>query len=253
MYKFLRQSFFLILFVSTHSQNFCGIENSTDLEAYISTYLAEHFLEKIDSSKIHVIVELGAYHGLDAIKLHQHYNCPVFTFECDDSRFKAILNNIAPFPEIKLVPLGAWHETKESTFYQSDFEGASSFYDFDLESLAAENRLSVEELVKQQNLYMHPTTAPCIRLDEWMEENSLNEIDLLCIDIQGACLNAFKGLGERIKKIKYIIAEVENRAIYQGEALFNEINAYMEKNGFQCFFEGDELFRDVMFINKKYL
>lgn len=86
-----------------------------------------------------------------------------------------------------------------------------------------------------------------------MQQEGIEQIDLLCIDIQGAALNALKGLGDHINNVKYIITEVEYNTIYRGEALFPEIKAFMSEKGFQCFYEESGLFSDILFVNKKYL
>ena len=53
------------------------------LETWPCTYLEKKFLDKIDTSKVHTVVEIGAYNGLDSILLHLYYRCPVYAFECD--------------------------------------------------------------------------------------------------------------------------------------------------------------------------
>lgn len=223
------------------------------LESRPCTYLEPMFLKKINKNEVKTIVELGAYNGLDSILLHLHYNCPVFCFECDSVRLKEIKERLMPYPNVTLVPYGAWDETKDMIFYHCNFSGASSFYELDLENLAKINLLSKSELIKQQDLGMTPESVKAIRLDEWMEKNNLKQIDLLCIDVQGACLNALKGMGKYISTVKYIIAEVEYTPYYKDEPLFTEINNYLEQQGFKCFFQTGVGFSNVIFINKNYI
>jgi FkbM family methyltransferase len=198
----MKKNFLIVsfLFLIANSSAIAHDARSTNVvDTYKSTYLEARFTKKIKKSEVNTIVELGCFSGLDAVVLNRYYGKPVFTFECDDCRFEQILENIAPYPEVTLVPYGAWDETKQMTFYHSDFTGASSFYEFDEESLAKWNKLTVEELIEQQGIRMHPLEVNAVRLDEWMQQEGIEQIDLLCIDIQGAALNALKGLGDHIE------------------------------------------------------
>ena len=222
---------------------------------YISeTYLQDRFTRLIDKKEVKLIIELGSYSGNDAAALHLFYNCPVYTFEADPCRYESIRKNIRPFPDVTLVPLGVWDETKnQKTFYQTEFSGAASFYTFNLPGIADVNHISVKELVARDNMDMNPITVTCTRLDDWIKANNLNQVDLLCIDIQGATLNALRGMGKYIETVKYIITEIEHKSMYTNEPLFPEINAYLESKGFTCLIEVEGDWGDVMFINNKLL
>ena len=71
------------------------------------------------------------------------------------------------------------------------------------------------------------------RLDSFMKDNNIENVDLLCIDLQGYELNAIKSLGEKLKKVKYIITETCIESIYIHGATFIELNEYLEKHGFK--------------------
>ena len=161
---------------------------------------------------------------------------------------------IKPYPDIHLVPFGAWNKTGPVTFYHAGFSGASSFFPFNLETMERWSKLSREELLnpKTGTCKMTPITVNAIRMDEWMEETGLQKIDLLCMDVQGAALNIFEGLGKYLQRIKYIICEVDYQEIYEGEKVFDEIKDFMTKRGFACYFDLDNsnYFNDVLFINQ---
>jgi hypothetical protein len=59
--------------------------------------------------------------------------------------------------------------------------------------------------------------------------------DILKLDLQGAELLALQGAGERIAEVTALIIEVEFNAIYEGQPLFGEVDAYLRRHGFQLF------------------
>ena len=62
----------------------------------------------------------------------------------------------------------------------------------------------------------------------------------------------FKGFGDCLKNIKYIICEVDYQPLYSGESVFDEIKEFMTQKGFKCYFHGDNTnyFGDVLFVNQ---
>ena len=66
-----------------------------------------------------------------------------------------------------------------------------------------------------------------------MENNNIQNIDLLCIDLQGYELQAIKKSREKIKTVKYIITECSIVSTYKNGAIFCQLNDYLEKYGFK--------------------
>ena len=71
------------------------------------------------------------------------------------------------------------------------------------------------------------------RLDTYLEENDIGNIDLLCMDLQGYELNALKSLGSQIKNVKYIITECSINSTYTGGVGFYELYNFLKENGFE--------------------
>ena len=61
----------------------------------------------------------------------------------------------------------------------------------------------------------------------------LNEIDFIKLDIQGGELNALKGAKESLEKVIALEVEIEFQPIYKDQPLFNDINSYLQKHGFE--------------------
>ena len=57
-------------------------------------------------------------------------------------------------------------------------------------------------------------------------------IEFINLDIQGAELQALKGLGANISEVSYIYSEVNQEEVYLGCALVNEIDSFLLQSGF---------------------
>lgn len=71
-----------------------------------------------------------------------------------------------------------------------------------------------------------------IKLDTWKIKNNIHNIDCIWIDVQGAELDVFKGGIELLKNVKIIFTELATKAYYDGQPLFNELNSFLESQGF---------------------
>lgn len=245
-------NFFFIL-ASILCSNFISAVDQTlenVLSRYQSTYLQPIFTKKINPKEINLILEIGVCQCFDSILLHRYYNRPVYSFECNPRAISDLKIRFKDFPQIHLVEKAVTDITGIIVFYDSYWISDSSIYQFNIGLLQEINKEKWHEI---SHMYTNPNKINVLstRLDDWCSENNIDEIGLICMDIQGATLAALKGLGKYLQKVKYIITEVEHRPIYQGEPLFKEILSFMQSNGFVCFNALEaEITNDVLFIRK---
>ena len=69
------------------------------------------------------------------------------------------------------------------------------------------------------------------RLDEIIPNNFVG--DFLNLDIQGAELEALKGLGSKISKFKWIYTEINKEEVYKGCATVGEMDKYLLNKGYK--------------------
>jgi FkbM family methyltransferase len=211
-------------------------------------YLDSNIISKIDKNEVQSIIEIGAYDGLDALSLHDYYQCPVVSFECAPESIKKCRTLITQEQSIKLVEKAAWDVTQEIDFnYCPNHPSASSCYFFDYQTMANRDRTTMPHMVKQYP--MKPIKVQAIRLDEWLRGVEIYQVDLICMSTQGSIMPVLKGLGSHLKNVKYIVTQVMYQRIYEGEALFPEVKAFMEDNGFTVFNEDTNgFFNMVIFV-----
>ena len=74
-------------------------------------------------------------------------------------------------------------------------------------------------------------TTITTRLEEVIDE--MDDISFVNLDIQGAELEALKGLGSKISKVKYIYSEVNRKSVYEGCARIRDLDKYLKEYSFE--------------------
>ena len=92
------------------------------------------------------------------------------------------------------------------------------------------------------------------RLDTFLAQNNISEVDFIHMDVQGAELKVLLGAGEKINNIKSFWLEVENVELYKGQPLKNELCNFLSKHNFILLKDTSKgkMAGDCFFINKNY-
>lgn len=197
-----------------------------------------YFLDKIDSNQIKTIFELGSCDLTDAIKLLNHFqSSKIYSFECNNDCLIECYKNLNNLEEEKkkrlvLIDKAVSINNGDVIFYPFDLKkynnmGASSMLLIDF---------SLRDIKDHDYNKKNPQTkiiVDGVRLDTFIDENHIDNIDLLCIDLQGYELNAIKSLGNHLHKIKYIITECSIVSTYINGATFKELNEYLTNYNFK--------------------
>lgn len=198
------------------------------------SYLDPIFLDNINKDNVHLIFELGSRDLLDACKLHSHYGCPIYAFECNPDCLELCETVLASVrnPDIHLIKNAV-----------SLIDGPVSFFPFDLQkynNMGASSMLKIDFSMRSPDDPDYNRACPQTeivvegtRLDTFIIENQIVNVDLLCIDLQGYELNALKSLGQKLSTVKYIITECSIQNTYEDGAAFIEIMIYLSVFGFE--------------------
>tara|TARA_B110000977_G_scaffold131582_1_gene167659 strand:+ start:910 stop:3036 length:2127 start_codon:yes stop_codon:yes gene_type:complete len=140
--------------------------------------------------------------------------------------------------------LNCYHNGRFSSFLEFQKEG--EFYNF-----CQENVESFDNLKEKINVETK-------RLDTFIDENKISEIEFIKIDTQGYDLNVVKSLGKYIDKIKKIQLESQIQTLYKNSPLKDEIISYMNNNNFELidkdYGEISKNFEeDLIFLNNKFI
>ncbi len=74
-------------------------------------------------------------------------------------------------------------------------------------------------------------TITTTSLDSFARQNSVDEIDLIKIDVQGAELDVFRGATKALDKVVFIVSEVEFIPLYIDQPLFGDVCEYLTEKG----------------------
>ena len=196
------------------------------------------FFSLIDSNKIKTIFELGSRDLIDAFKLLDYFkDSKAYAFECNPDCLIECHNNMHKLDEIQKKRLILVDKAVSIN------NGKISFYPFDLDkynNMGSSSMLKIDFSVRNKDDLDYNRENPQkeiivdgIRLDTFIDENYIENIDLLCIDLQGYELNAIKSLGNHLHKVKYIITECSIMSTYTNGATFKELNDYLTNYNFK--------------------
>lgn len=206
-----------------------------------------YFNNNINKTEVKTIFELGSRDLIDAKKLINHYDkATCYSFECNPDCLIECNKNKANFNEdenkrIILIENAISIDNKKVLFRPFDLSiynnmGSSSILEIDFSMRNKDDPdYNIGKVQKEIEI-------DGIRIDTYMENNDIQNIDLLCIDLQGYELQAIKSLGEKIKTVKYIITECSIVSTYKNGTKFVELNDYLEQYGFK--YNNSNLFGD---------
>ena len=201
-------------------------------------YIDKIFLENIKKDYITVIFELGSYDMINAFKLSTYYEKSiVYGFECNPECLVECEENLSLMKDyikdrIILV--------KQAV---SENNGMVSFYPFDItkyNNKGASSMLKID--FSKRNSNDPDYNRPCpqneimfegIRLDTFMQNNDISNIDLLCIDLQGYELQTLKSLGTKLNGVRYIITKTSIQSTYINGTKFTELENFLNGAGFK--------------------
>lgn len=203
---------------------------------------------------VRMILEVGARDCAETLKFNSAYpDADIYSFECNPATLPLCRRAVEGISQIHLIEKAVTDHDGQVTFYPIDQEktitgqvdgnpGASSLF------LASPD-------YPEERYVQHEIVVEATSLKSFFGQNSIEAIDLVWMDIQGAELLAFRGMQERIRDLKLIHVEVEFFEIYQGQPLFPEIRRYLSRHGFSFlgFTVYSKFSADAVFANRRHI
>ena len=196
--------------------------------------MIENFIKEVSLNKNenYVIFDIGSRDCLQSIEFYNNFpNSTVYAYECNPTTLDLCKKNIEKYSDrIQLIE-GA----------VCDYDGNITFYPINTEKTVTswkDGNPGASSLFKSNNSYPYETyiqdevSTNCHRLDTVMNKYNIEKVDIIWMDLQGAELLALKGLGDKLKGVKYIYTEVSHRPIYENQVMFNDLNNFLIENNF---------------------
>lgn len=197
-----------------------------------------------------VILEIGAHDGEHTQWFLESFVSPrLFCFEPEPraiARFKKLIGeNLA----VSFFPIAVSDRIGVIEFYQSsgkpprdEFDHIKdSGWDFSGSIKKPKAHLTDFPWVKFETSITVPTTT----IDSWMREQSLNFVDLIWMDVQGAERNVLEGMQKSLSQIRYIYTEYNDRELYEGQPSLKEIMALLPNFKIVKRFKDDVLLKNL--------
>ena len=140
------------------------------------------------------------------------------SFEAVESQCKEMQAKAPANHTIIHATIAERRETR--TFYDTHKKGSHSLYS-PLEELPS--GLSVSSTQRLAGVRLVETVG----LDEALAGASIEDVDFLLMDVQGAELEVLRGATETLKKTLAVMAEVEFTQLYEDQPLFGDVCKYM--------------------------
>ena len=184
-----------------------------------------------DPDDVSIIFDVGSLHCLESIELSKVYkNARIFAFEANPDSYQVCLDNTKDYDNITVVNkavhdhdgtciFNAIDADKTETPWFDGNRGASSLF----KSNGAYNH--IEKYIQKE------IEVPCIQLETFCKENSINNVDIMWMDLQGAELIALESMGkELLSTVQVIHTELETTPIYKDQCLFQDVNQFLKNN-----------------------
>ena len=218
--------------------------NQERTKKYLENFNREKTIKYLNKEDHPVIFDVGANNGLSAIEFKEWWpkaiiHCFEPQEECwvDLDKLEKEYNDSS----IILNKCAIGNNTKNNaTFYTHDLTtGQSGFHKISTESKDSINlnelkeKKDVNDLKKYNDLLNHVRNVEIIRLDHYMEEKNIVDVNILKIDTQGHEPEVLEGLGGKLSHVGIIITELMFYDYYERSLSFSDIEKYLIPAGFK--------------------
>lgn len=190
--------------------------------------LIDNFLNYINTNggiDPKVILDVGSRDLDQSIEFNSVYpNAKIHAFEPNPVQFEICKQKKVPYENISV------HQ-----YALGDIEGKVEFH-LTLGNIGASSLLKPIDVPFASTQEVQKIGVQCIRLESFLKNNNIDNIDILWMDTQGVELLALMGMGEYLKKVKFLHCEAATAAYYEGHILKDKLDSYLMENGFQLHF-----------------
>jgi len=173
------------------------------------------------------VLDAGASNGRVSRKLLRIFpQAAVYAFEPNPLYRPDWEHLTAQTPALKISHAALSDENGQMTLHITRSAGPSSFF--------RPNR-RFRENYPEESEPERDETVQVVRLDDWCAQNGSPEIQLMKFDIQAAELRALRGAVDTLRTTLVVYTEIFFNPMYEGGALYSEIDLFLRENGFSLF------------------
>ena len=193
-----------------------------------------NFFKRKFNNNISVLIDVGAHHGETVNLFNKNFNIKsIISFEPSPKNYNEFSKKIENIKNLKIFNLALGDEKKLIDFNEH-FETQSS-------TLSKINKKS--PYLKKKFFFLNPfnikkkkisiVKVKMERLDNFLKQLNIKEIDIIKIDTEGHDFNVIKGLGESIRYVRYIYFEHHFHDMLIKGYNLTDIHNYLIKHNFK--------------------
>ena len=204
--------------------------------------------ELLQGQKIETIFDLGANRGDIVSRYRTEFpHATIYAFEPFPGSFDQLKQRFNPDKKVFCNQVAVGENKATLPFYVNKNVDTNSLLKPAKIGLSSDTGVANESVIE----------VPCIKLDDFCEEQNISRIDILKMDIQGGEFSALRGAGKLLsnKSIKLIYLEVYYREQYVNQPLFHDISKLLHEFGYYLqdiyhpiYGKGSMAWSDVIFL-----
>ena len=211
---------------------------------YFNQKKVTNFLKKILGKNLDVVLDVGAHHGETILNLVNCFSVKkIYAFEASNINFlklKKQINYITTETEISLINCGVGQKEGFLDIKQTDESSSSTYCDINENSKYFKRKKFF--FFNKKNYFTNQKTR-LVTLNNFFDQNKLQNVDYLKIDTEGYEFFILKGLEHYIKKVKVIHFEHHYDNMLIKNYKFSDIHNYLISNNFYNCFKIKMVFR----------
>lgn len=178
--------------------------------------------------KINSICDIGAHHGDISLKLSTLFpESKIYSFEPYSQSYEALKKKVEINSNIVPVNCALSSSNGEMNLYINTQDSTNSLS-------------PTGEMGKKYQSWQTETLSTeivrVLTLNSWAKQNSIKEIELLKLDVQGFELKVLQGAEDYLKStVRLIYTEIEFVKIYKENCLYFELEGYLRQFSFELF------------------
>ena len=203
------------------------IKNDTEELQLTCDYVNSKMGNFLAGGDYEVAVECGSRDTIDLMVFSGFYSIDQsYAFECNPYAADLCRRNLK-YSQANI-------KKKKKAVYNTD----QKIHFYSVDALDENSNIGASSILENSNMN-EPVTkieVDAIRLDTFMEQESIDKIDILIMDLQETELLALEGLGERISDVGRILLEgtmTHENTYYNEGCTIEEIKDYLESKGFE--------------------
>ena len=210
-------------------------------------------IKKILNNNIDTVLDVGAHEGEFALSLNKSFNIKkIISFEPNKKIFSKLKNNTKRNSNIEIVNSGVGEKKERKNLNVNVESSSSSINELRIDSNYYKKKFFLTNLFKG-NVIEEKVSINVIKLDDYINENKIENIDLLKIDTEGFEFNVLKGAHKNLEYIKIIYFEHHFDNMIIKNYNLSDIHNYLFEHGFKKYFKIKMKFRksfEYIYINE---